>query len=60
VTLFNRATPAVHDDTPLPFTPPVAGRKCGTGAFDGGHITSDAGAMLIARTERHDDWTGCD
>jgi hypothetical protein len=46
------ATPAMTDDTILPFSfPAVAGKKV-TAAFDGGRLTSDGGVMLLAMAER--------
>jgi hypothetical protein len=47
-----RATPAMIDDTLLPFAFPAVGRKKITAAFDGGRITSDGGVMLLAAAER--------
>src|SRR5512136_120284 len=40
------------EDTSLPFSFPAVGRKKITAAFDGGRITSDAGAMLLGQAER--------
>jgi hypothetical protein len=46
------ATPAMTDDTLLPFSfPAVAGKKV-TAAFDGGRLSSDGGVMLLAAAER--------
>jgi hypothetical protein len=46
------ATPAMTDDTLLPFSfPAVAGKKI-TAAFDGGRISSDGGVMVLAEAER--------
>src|SRR5277367_7405 len=47
-----RATPAMFEDTLLPFGFPAVGRKKLTAAFDGGRMTSDAGVMLLAAAER--------
>lgn len=43
----------MHDDTTEPFSSPAVGRKKVTAAFDGGHLTSDSGVMLLAAAERH-------
>ena len=46
------ATPAMTNDTILPFAfPAVRGRKI-TADFDGGRLTSDGGVMLLAMAER--------
>ena len=46
------ATPAITDDSLLPFSfPAVAGKKV-TAAFDGGRLSSDGGVMLLAQAER--------
>jgi hypothetical protein len=42
------ATPAVDDDTLLPFTLPNVCRKKVTAAFDGGTSSSDRGVLLLA------------
>lgn len=42
----------MHDDTMLPFPLPAIGRKKVVAAFDGGRLTSDGGAMLLALAER--------
>ena len=49
---IDRATPAMTDDTVLPFPFPAVRRKKVTAAFDGGRITSDGGVMLLAAAER--------
>ena len=42
------ATPAMTDDTTLPFSfPAVRGKKL-TAAFDSGRLSSDGGVMLLA------------
>jgi hypothetical protein len=46
------ATPAMSDDTLLPFSFPAVVRKKVTAAFDGGRLTSDGGVMLLAAAER--------
>lgn len=40
------------ENTLLPLSFPAVGRKKITAAFDGGHITSDGGVMLLAAAER--------
>src|SRR5947209_10987310 len=52
-TRTRRATPAMDDDTMLPFPLPAVGRKKVVAAFDGGRLTSDGGAMLLGLAERH-------
>jgi hypothetical protein len=47
-----RATPAMTDDSLLPFCFPAVQRKKVSAAFDGGRITSDGGVMLLAQAER--------
>jgi len=47
-----RATPAMDEDTLLPFALPSVGRKKLTAAFDGGRLTSDCGVMLLSLAER--------
>lgn len=47
-----RATPAMTDDTFLPFSFPAVGRKKIAAAFDGGRISSDGGVVLLASAER--------
>jgi hypothetical protein len=44
-----RATPAITDDTLLPFSFPAVERKKVTAAFDGGRLSSDGGVMLLAK-----------
>src|SRR6266478_4284751 len=46
------ATPAMTDDSFLPFSFPAIGRKKVTAAFDGGRLSSDGGVMLLAQAER--------
>ncbi len=46
------ATPAMNDDTLLPFDLPAACRKKVTAAFDGGLISSDGGLVLLREEER--------
>ena len=46
------ATPAMTDDTMLPFSFPAVHAKKVTAAFDGGRLTSDGGVMLLALAER--------
>jgi hypothetical protein len=46
------ATPAMLDDSLLPFSFPAVWRKKITAAFDGGRITSDGGVMLLGQAER--------
>jgi hypothetical protein len=48
----HRATPAMSDDTILPFGLPAVGRKKLVAAFDGGRITSDGGVLLLSTVER--------
>jgi hypothetical protein len=50
--VIERATPAMTDDTVLPFSFPAVTRKKVAAAFDGGRITSDGGVMLLAAAER--------
>ena len=47
-----RATPAITDDTLLPFCFPAVRRKKITAAFDGGRISPDGGVMLLAQADR--------
>jgi len=49
---LNRATPAMHDDSLLPFDLPALCRKKVTAAFDGGSISSDGGLVLLREAER--------
>ena len=42
----------MSDDTLLPFSLPAVRRKKISAAFDGGHITSDGGVMLLAGADR--------
>ena len=46
------ATPAMTDDTILPFAFPAVHTKKVTAAFDGGRLTSNGGVMLLAMAER--------
>jgi Transposase DDE domain group 1 len=46
------ATPAMTDDTILPFSFPAVVAKKITAAFDGGRISSDGGVMVLAQAER--------
>ena len=46
------ATPAMTDDTILPFSFPAVHAKKITAAFDGGRLTSNGGVMLLAMAER--------
>ena len=46
------ATSGMTHDTVLPFLFPAVQRKKVTAAFDGGGITSDGGAMLVAAADR--------
>src|ERR1035437_4435219 len=46
------ATPAMPDDTILPFSFPAVHAKKITAAFDGGRLTSNGGVMLLAMAER--------
>src|SRR5450631_3020192 len=46
------ATPAMTDDTILPFSFPSVHTKKITAAFDGGRLTSNGGVMLLAMAER--------
>jgi hypothetical protein len=46
------ATPAMIEDTPLPFSLPSVQRKKVTAAFDGGRITSDGGVLLLGGIEK--------
>lgn len=45
------ATPAMVEDSLLPFSLPSVQRKKVTAAFDGGRITSDGGVMLLGAIE---------
>ena len=45
-------TPAMIDDSLLPFPLPSVGRKKITAAFNGGRISSEGGVMLLALAER--------
>ena len=45
-------TPAMIDDTILPFSFPAVHAKKITAAFDGGRLTSNGGVMLLAMAER--------
>jgi hypothetical protein len=45
------ATPAMVEDTLLPFALPSVQRKKVIAAFDGGRMTSDGGVMLLAAIE---------
>ncbi len=45
------ATPAMVENTPLPFLLPSVRRKKVTAAFDGGLITSDGGVLLLSAIE---------
>ena len=47
-----RATPAMQDDSLLPFDLPAVCRKKVTAAFDGGAISSDGGLVLLREAER--------
>src|SRR6478609_2646154 len=49
---MHRATPAMPNDTILPFGFPAIGRKKLVAAFDGGRITSDGGVLLLGAVER--------
>jgi hypothetical protein len=46
------ATPAMLEDSLLPFSFPAVERKKVSAAFDGGRISSDGGVMLLAAAER--------
>jgi Transposase DDE domain group 1 len=46
------ATPAMTDDSLLPFAFPAVHSKKITAAFDGGRITSNGGVMVLAAAER--------
>src|SRR5271157_1177682 len=46
------ATPAMTNDTVLPFSFPAVHAKKVTAAFDGGRLTSNGGVMLLAMAER--------
>ena len=46
-----QATPAEIDDSAAPISFPAVGRKKVTAAFDGGRLTSDGGALLLAQAE---------
>src|SRR3984893_2185157 len=48
----SNATPAMTDDTILPFSFPAVHAKKVTAAFDGGRLTSNGGVMLLAMAER--------
>ena len=45
------ATPAMIEDSLLPFSFPAVVRTKSTAAFDGGRITSDAVVMLLGQAE---------
>ena len=47
------ATPAMTDDSLLPFDLPSIQRKKVSAAFDGGLISSDGGLVLLREVERH-------
>src|SRR3954468_5179941 len=49
---MHRATPAMSNDTTLPFGFPAVGRKKLIAAFDGGRITADGGVLLLGAVER--------
>src|SRR3954465_7035350 len=49
---MHRATPAMSNDTALPFGFPAVGRKKLIAAFDGGRITTDGGVLLLGAVER--------
>src|SRR3954449_13539665 len=49
---MHRATPAMSNDTTLPFGFPAVGRKKLVAAFDGGRITTDGGVLLLGMMER--------
>jgi hypothetical protein len=49
---MHRATPAISNDTTLPFGFPAVGRKKLIAAFDGGRITTDGGVLLLGAVER--------
>src|SRR3954462_13558723 len=49
---MHRATPAISNDTALPFGFPAVGRKKLIAAFDGGRITTDGGVLLLGAVER--------
>ena len=49
---LKRATPAMHDDSLLPFDLPAVCRKKVTAAFDGGPISPDGGLVLLREAER--------
>jgi hypothetical protein len=51
-TPMHSATPAMSDDTLLPFSFPSVGRKKLTAAFDGGRLTSDGGVLLLGVVEQ--------
>lgn len=46
------ATPAMADDTLIPFDLPAVCRKKVTAAFDGGKVTSNGGLLLLREAER--------
>jgi Transposase DDE domain group 1 len=46
------ATPAMLEDTLLPFNFPAVERKKVSAAFDGGRVTSDGGVILLAAFEK--------
>jgi Transposase DDE domain group 1 len=50
--VFLGYSPAMIDDSLLPFSLPSVGRKKITAAFDGGRISSDGGVMLLSLAER--------
>src|SRR6185437_12200818 len=52
LTESDAATPAMIDDSLLPFSLPSVDRNKITAAFDGGRISSDGGVMLLALAER--------
>ena len=47
-----KATPAMTDDSLLPFDLPAVARKKVCAAFDGGLISSDGGFVLLREAER--------
>src|SRR4051794_10696023 len=49
---MHRATPAMSNNTTLPFGFPAVGRKKLIAAFDGGRITTDGGVLLLGAVER--------
>jgi hypothetical protein len=46
------ATPAMTEDTPLPFDLPAVARKKLTVGFDGGQLSSNGGLLLLREAER--------